>query len=237
MTRDETRKILAVLRSAYPTFYKGFSIPELSGIVDLWAEMFKDDPAEVVSYAVKSMIASRTNNFPPNIGEVKAQISKLQHPNELTELEAWQLVEKALRNAAYGAAEEFAKLPERVQRLVGSPDQLRAWSMMDAETVSSVVASNFQRSFKVKTKSDREYEALPGDVKAFLLETANMLAMDAPKEEPAMLEAPPEEKRETVPMPTAIARKVYAEEEYAAFEKRREAAKKRLQAARETCFG
>ena len=77
MNRLETADILAVLKAAYPQFYNGLSPKEANKIVDLWAEMFKDEPVMVVAVAVKAMIASRTNTFPPNIGEVKEQITKM----------------------------------------------------------------------------------------------------------------------------------------------------------------
>ena len=53
MDRLETADILAVLKAAYPQFYNGLSPKEANKIVDLWAEMFKDEPVMVVAVAVK----------------------------------------------------------------------------------------------------------------------------------------------------------------------------------------
>ena len=89
-------------------------------------------------------------------------------PDELTAMEAWNLVAKALRNSAYGSEEEFAKLPPAVQRVAHSPSQLREWALMDADTVQSVVASNFQRAYTARQKSDREFEALPPAVRQYV---------------------------------------------------------------------
>lgn len=83
-------------------------------------------------------------------------------------MEAWNLVAKALRNSAYGSEEEFAKLPPAVQRVAHSPSQLREWALMDADTVQSVVASNFQRAYTARQKSDREFEALPPAVRQYV---------------------------------------------------------------------
>lgn len=177
MDRLETADILAVLKAAYPQFYNGLSPKEANRIVDLWAEMFKDDPAIVVACAVKAMIVSRVNTFPPNIGEVKAQIAKMRTPEEMTAAEAWALVATAIRNGLYGAQEEFNRLPATVKRLVGSAQQLREWAEMDADTVASVVASNFQRSYTARVKSDREYTALPSDIKQMISGVAQKLAL------------------------------------------------------------
>ena len=170
MDRLETADILAVLKAAYPQFYNGLSPKEANKIVNLWAEMFKDEPVMVVAVAVKAMIASRTNTFPPNIGEVKEQITKMRMPKEMT-------AARAIANSGYNAKEEYDRLPPTIQRLVGSPQQLREWGMMNAETVQSVVASNFQRSYTVRIKSDREYMALPSDIKQMISSVAQQFAL------------------------------------------------------------
>jgi hypothetical protein len=97
----------------------------------------------------------------------------------MTELEAWELVSKATRNSTYNSAQEFAKLPPVVQRLVGSHMQLKEWAAMDAETLQSVVASNFQRSYKVRAKNEREYLALPENVKTYMASIAEGMKMPA----------------------------------------------------------
>ena len=177
MTRDDTLDLLSVLKAAYPNFYKDMTRRDADNVIDLWHEMFKDEPAELVALAVKRHIATDKKGFPPHIGSIKDAIVKIMQPEEMTELEAWGLVQKALRNGYYGAEEEFSKLPPVVQRLVGSPNQLREWAQMDSETVSSVVASNFQRSYKVRAASEREFLALPSAVKQTMEQIAAGMKM------------------------------------------------------------
>ena len=179
MTREETLAIMSVLKAAYPNFYKDMKRSEADGIVNLWAAMFADEPADLVAVAVKGYIATDVKGFPPHIGAIKTAIVKLRQPEEMTEFEAWTLVERAIRNGIYGAVEEFQKLPEICQRLVGSPNQLKEWAMMDAEAVSSVIASNFQRSYKVRAKTERERLALPGDVRQAVEQIAAGMSMPA----------------------------------------------------------
>lgn len=188
MNRNETKQILAVLQGAYPQFYRGLPDADLVRIIDLWTEMFADEPVRDVAIAVKAMLASRTNTFPPNIGEIKAQLVKMRTPNEMTAQEAWNLVAKAIRNGVYGSQEEFQKLPKNVQRLVGSPQQIREWALMEADTVSSVIASNFQRSYNARQQSDKEYAALPSSVRQFISGFADQLAMDKPQSSGLMIE-------------------------------------------------
>ena len=164
MDRTETIKILSVLKASYPRFYAGMGKQELENIVSLWNEMF-EEPYAVVAAAVKALIASDSKGFPPVIGQVKEKIRFLNQPKEMTEAEAWNIVAKAVRNGFYGSREEFEKMPPVIQRIVGSPSQLKEWAMMDSETLHSVVSSNFQRSYKAITAREREIANLPSDVK------------------------------------------------------------------------
>ena len=87
------------------------------------------------------------------------------------------MVARAIRNGTYGAKKEFDALPQVIQRLVGSPNQLKEWAAMDADVVSSVVASNFQRSYKARVASERELLSLPGDVRAAMQSLADGMKM------------------------------------------------------------
>lgn len=177
MTREETLAIMGVLKAAYPNFYKGMGRADAEGIVDLWSSMFDQESAQLVAMAVKAHIANDKNGYPPHIGAIKEAIVKLRTPEEMTEQEAWGLVLKALRNGIYGAQKEFDALPPLIQRLVGSPSQLKEWAMMDGDAVNSVVASNFQRSYKVRSASEREMLALPADVRQAMQALGGGMAM------------------------------------------------------------
>lgn len=177
MTRKETGIIMDILTAAYPRFCAGNA--DMRNVINLWAEMFANDDVALVAAAVKSVIESDEKGFPPSIGQVKAKMRLLTSAGELTESDVWNVVKKALRNGIYDAAKEFAKFPPVVKRIVGSPEQLREWATMDSETVHSVVASNFQRSYRAISAREREIAKLPADVRALLPEAAK--PMDQPK--------------------------------------------------------
>lgn len=179
MTRQETGIIMDILATAYPRFYAGSDAPDARKTVNLWAEMFAGDDVRVVAAAVKSVIESDEKGFPPTIGQVKGKMRMICAPDELSEAEAWALVAKAIRNGSYGAKEEFEKLPPLIRRIVGSPNQLRDWSQMDSDAVHSVVASNFQRSYRAKAAREKEIQALPEDVRALVAQIAGGRSMPA----------------------------------------------------------
>ena len=165
MTDQDAAKILDILTGAYPRFYAGASDDALDSATDIWASVFVDDDPRLVMAAVKSFIESDEKGFPPVPGQIKGKIRLITEQGEMTELEAWGIVAKALKNSGYGAKEEFDKFPPIIRRIVGSPAQLRDWGMMDSETVHSVLASNFQRSYRAIAAKEREFERLPPDVR------------------------------------------------------------------------
>lgn len=170
MNKAEAAKVMAVLQVNYPENFRYKSDEVIKATVDLWARAFADEPYQLVSAAVMAHMVSDTNRFMPQVGVIKAKIAELMKPDEMTEQEAWGLVSKALKNGINGAEEEFAKLPPTVQRAVGGASQLRDWAIMDTETVQSVVASNFQRSYRVTSQRQRDWEKLPAGLKTFVAE-------------------------------------------------------------------
>lgn len=180
MTREETLQIMTVLKTAYPNFYKGMGRKEAESTVSLWHDMFADDDPVHVAAAVKALIAMDAKGFPPHIGAVKDKLAKITMPQEMTELEAWGIVYKAIcRGSLYDSKGEYEKLPPLLKRLVGSPNQLREWAMMDADVVQSVVSSNFQRSYRACSASEREFALMPPDVKSLISGFADALSIGA----------------------------------------------------------
>jgi len=173
MRRDETKAILAVLRAGYPNFYKGMTKEDAKNTVDLWATMFADEQAQIVTEAVKSLMC--TLKFPPTIADVKEKIAMITQPQAMTEMEAWDMVRRAI--SYYNATENFNALPKTIQKVVGSPQMLREWAVMDIETVNSVIQSNFMRSYKVKAAQEKEYERLPKSTKKLIAGLAQKYAL------------------------------------------------------------
>ena len=75
MTREETIKILAILKAAYPNSYKNMTKEEANGTVAIWSMQFTNIPADVVMVAINKLISA--SPFPPAISEVKDKIRGL----------------------------------------------------------------------------------------------------------------------------------------------------------------
>lgn len=183
MTREETLTVMSVLKAAYPSYYKGMDRRDAEGVVGLWQAMFADTPAHIVAAAVKAHIATDTKGYPPHIGAIKSAIVKITKPEELemTEMEAWSLVRRAIHGASMedwsrrfrdgvldprpSAVVSFEALPEMLQRIVGQPDRLAEWEKLDGDEIDTVIQSNFMRSFRARAAHEREFLALPTDVR------------------------------------------------------------------------
>lgn len=240
----EANLVLGTLQSAFPSFYRGIKQKAAQDIADLWAKMFEDDDFKAVMASVQALIATRTEGYPPTIGEVKEKLAKIRGADGISEQEAWALVSKACQNGYYHSVEEFEKLPEVVQRSIGGPEQLKAWAQMDADTVESVVASNFMRTFKVKQKQQKELEMMPTDVKNYMASVAEKMKiggpeqkkLEAPKQK--VLEAPKLEKmalpdiEKVLPKPDIEATKPYTAPSAEEWQKKREEAMEKLMAAK-----
>lgn len=161
MTVNEARKIIAVMMVSYPNFKP----IDTEIMATTWADMLSDYSYEQINVALKAYIRTDTSGFAPSIGQLVGKLQMVSQPNELNEMEAWSLVSKAIRNGYYGAEEEFAKLPEMVQKAVGNPSNLRAWAHTDEQSIENVVQSNFMRTYRAVAKRQYEQEKIPDSLR------------------------------------------------------------------------
>ena len=163
MTREETVKIIRIMCDCYPNYKPN----DLSETVDVWTMMLEEYPYEQIAVSLKSYILSDTSGFAPCVGQLVAKVQDLSQPQELTELEAWALVHKAIKNSSYESEEEFAKLPPLVQKAVGLPSNLREWALTE-NLNKEVVSSNFMRTYKNVVNREKEFNKLPSDAKQLI---------------------------------------------------------------------
>lgn len=164
ITRENIAEIMDLLTAAYGD--KAFPAdPVLAAkAVNLWSVMFADDdPAEVL-VAVKNCIA--TLQFPPKIADIKHRIAANRMAGQMTEMEAWCVIRKAVEDATSRteAVRLFGNLPPILQRVVGSPSLLRAWRSVEDAQFETVTASNCMRTYRELAEREAGYYALPADM-------------------------------------------------------------------------
>ena len=169
MTREEVGKLVLFINMTYPNMK--YDKEALKDMVDTWEFMLGEYDYEGISVALKSFVASDTSGFPPAIGQVlgiyRKLTAKATGTEELGSAEAWAMVRKAISNGTYGSEKEFARLPEMVQKAVGSASQIRLWAM-DDEFNEGVIHSQFVKSYNAEVERKKEFDALPQSVKDLL---------------------------------------------------------------------
>lgn len=177
MTRAEIAKLIYVIRGSYIQAFSKTTANDIEVMIAAWQAMLEDYTFDEASIGLKVYLASDTKGFPPSVGQVIDCIHKSVRAsdNELSSLEAWAMVRKALSNSIYNAETEFAKLPAIVQKAVGSPANLREMSQLDIEKVETVEQSHFIRSFEAMTKRAKEEAKIPTKVLELINKTAARL--------------------------------------------------------------
>lgn len=166
MTRDEVAKLIYVIRSSYPHIFAKYTAQDVTNMVSAWQLVLEDYTYSQGSAGLRIYLSTETTGFPPSPGQVIACIHKaMPQDQEVSPLEAWAMVRKGMRNAGYNAKEEFEKLPEPVQRALGSFENLKEMSQLDIGRVETVEQSHFIRQYTAILEQMREEKKIPQRVR------------------------------------------------------------------------
>lgn len=163
MTREEFAKIAAGMKAVYtdPKF-----LPD-GHAIDVWFGFLKDLSNAQCQAAVSRYVA--TGKFPPTIADIRSMVvENAAADTTMTALEAWAQVRKAIRNGYYGAEEEWAKLPEACQQVLGSPSNLRAMAQLDSKQVETVEQSHFIRAYDANILRRKDEAKIPESVRRLI---------------------------------------------------------------------
>jgi len=178
MEREDVNKILADIAVLFPNFTK-MNQASKTETVNAWHWALKDFSYKSINDALELFIKTSGSDFAPSPSKL---ISLTYKPTELTELnpiEAWGIVSKAVCRSTYYAEEEFEKMPPAIQQAVGSPNQLRAWAQSDCDALETVIASNFQKTYRTVLERQRTIAMLPQDMKMQLILNQTVAAIEA----------------------------------------------------------
>lgn len=149
MTQQEFSVIVKAIKAVYPTMLAD------DGAKDVWYSMLADLPYKQVSAALQAHMM--TSKYPPTIADLREN----KADTGLSEMEAWAMVRKALRNGNYGAEEEFDKLPDLVKKAVGAASNLRQWAQSDSGMLETIEA-HFLKAFRIQqTRATQEAQLSP----------------------------------------------------------------------------
>ena len=169
MDRKQITVILGYLKVAYPSFYKGLSKKDAEEIIAVWQDLFADCNFELVFTAVKELINSSDNPYPPTIAEIKNKMYELTTEDK-TATDFWNEIVIAIKDSIYHSKEQFEKLSPECKEFIKNPAQLKELAMMDSKTVHSVTKGQFLKQMETIQKRVKE--------KALMLNTTKQLKLD-----------------------------------------------------------
>lgn len=164
MTKEEFLIISRAIRAVYPNMLAD------DGAKDVWFSMLSDLPYTQVSLALQTHMM--TSKYPPTIADLR--VNHAEQQRGLTDLEAWAMVRKAIKNGTYGAEEEFDRLPEMVQKAVGAASNIRQWAQSDSGMLETIEA-HFLKSFRIQRDRAIQDAQISPAVKALIAETKQNL--------------------------------------------------------------
>ena len=165
MKKTEVVQLLSLIEAEYPQSFRGLSEEQRNLKLGLWEKEFENDDAVVVYAAARTLMRSG-REFAPTSGQIREKMTEFSEVNTLDEQQAWALVAKACSNGSYGYRTEFEKLPPTVQKAVGRAEQLKDWAAIDVDTLQTVIASNFMRSYRTALVREKEMARIPWEVRA-----------------------------------------------------------------------
>ena len=192
MEREQFKVLVKAMKAVYaqPTF-----IPDQDAF-NVWFALLGDLPYKQAELAVQKHMA--TEKFPPTIADIREKAEQITSvkETEMSELEAWAMVRKAIGRSNYYAEEEFEKLPEACKMAVGNPSNLREWAMMDSDQVGTVEQSHFVRNYRTAMQRIKEDRRMPEKVRAAIAEVKKQQMQIEDRREKPKLPAQEEKEEE-----------------------------------------
>lgn len=105
MDTQEATKLLALIKLAYPSAYKGVDKPSALATVNMWAMSFREVPYPVMEQAFDGL--RMVLKFPPTVAEMAEQLRKMHYE-----------------------ADQIAQM----QRFIGNPEKERTYRAIAAAT-------------------------------------------------------------------------------------------------------
>lgn len=162
MTREETKKILKVLNTAYPEYFSKMTRAEKLDQIDLYQTIFGDFPAEIIVSAVCSYI--KVNEYRPTIAGLQKQIDLITAEDEGA-ADLWNVLAEACRKGSILTQQEFDALPWPVKRWCGNIGQIKELAMTKSDIFHTVIRGQFLRAVPQLIERERAFGQLSEGVR------------------------------------------------------------------------
>lgn len=156
--------------------FPSYKPQDISTTIDVWYAMLSDIPYKLGEQAVYVYIRTDTSGFAPAIGKIVEIINSFGKEDDDAAI-VWTMVSKAIRRSAYGSKEEYEKLPEIAQKVLGGPHRLFEMSQ-DEKFNEGVESSNFMKSYRVIQERQKRMDMLPQEMRMQLEQSRQQLLIE-----------------------------------------------------------
>lgn len=148
MTRDEIKKLIAAMCTAFPSFELPKDAKDIGLMINTWHMVLEDEDYFQIQQAFKSFCRTNTSGFAPTPGQLIALIQDHRDPISSSAEEAWKKVLLAARDANYHAVERFEEFDDITKMCVGSAASLSTYGMIEDSELQTVIRSQFIKEYK-----------------------------------------------------------------------------------------
>jgi hypothetical protein len=163
--REEVKQLLMTMEVDFPSFR--VDAAKLSFTINAWYRDLASYDISEVWAAYQTFKNTANSAFAPSTSQILGCMTKIEELANISVSEAWAMVRVAIGKSAYNSKEEFLKLPELIQKAVGSAEQLHYWAI-DNDFNDSVVMSVFEKNYQAVINRNTDELRLPVEAKARL---------------------------------------------------------------------
>ncbi len=161
MNRQETMKVLALLREAYPN---GAEITEMT--VNMWTDLFSEVPYEVAWAAAKEVCRTWDGYTMPPPAELFKVIRNADERTR-TLMEKWRKVEKLIKRGTRLTQDDFDELDDDIKAYYGGVSALRDLALLDMSELPNERARFLKHMPFIQERLETQ-KRIPADVQAML---------------------------------------------------------------------
>lgn len=162
MNRKEIINLLGIATANFPNLQQ----KEMKPTAILWEKALADIPYDVAEKAVIKVLS--TSKFFPTIAEIREAMAQITQPRTLDAMEAWGLINEAIRKFGYYRQKEAMEfLPDEVREMV----KRFTWRELCLSENIETLRAQFRMAWETQSKRRNEMKAIPQEIRILIEDT------------------------------------------------------------------
>lgn len=168
MNKREIINLLAIATANFPTMQER----DMKPTAILWEKSLSDIPYDIAEKALIKVLS--TSRFFPTIAEIREAAVQITHPRTLDAIEAWSLINQAIRKYGYYREKEgLESLPPEVAEMA----KRFSWRELCLNENPDTLRAQFRMAWETQSKRKKEVMALPTEIRTMIDGLASNMKM------------------------------------------------------------